>query len=107
MRVLNYWRNCNMTLSELFNKADEKVAERYPDNNASIREMNSYRDGYIHGMTEKLEGMVHLEKVEQWLFENFSTSEHDGDYNYGQEYVSCAFDNVSEMYDDFLKTMGK
>ena len=32
-------------------------------------------------------------------------NEHDGDYNYGQEYVSCAFDNVSEMYDDFRKTM--
>ena len=96
-----------MTLSELFKKADEKVAERYPGNNASIRDMNSYRDGYIHGMTEKLEGMVPVDKVWEWLYDNFSTSERDGDYDYGQEYVSCAFDNVSEMYDDFMKTMEK
>ena len=94
-----------MTLSELFDKADEMVDKRYPDCNASIKEMNSYRDGYIHGMTEKLEGMIPVEKVWDWLYKNFWTREHDGDYNYGQEYVSCAFDNVSEMYDDFRKTM--
>lgn len=52
-----------MTLSELYDKADEMVANRYPDCNASIQEMNSYRDGYIHGMTEKLEGMIHVEKA--------------------------------------------
>ena len=96
-----------MTLSELFDRADEKVMERYPDDNATIQEMNSYRDGYIHGMTEKLEGMIPIDKVWEWLYDNFSTSEHDGDYNYGQEYVSCAFDNVSEMYDDFRKLMKK
>lgn len=52
-----------MTLSELFDKADEMVAKRYPDCNASIKEMNSYRDGYIHGMTEKLEGMISIERA--------------------------------------------
>ena len=56
-----------MTLSELFDKADEMVDKRYPDWNASIQEMNSYRDGYIHGMTEKLEGMVPIEKVCEWV----------------------------------------
>ena len=56
-----------MTLSELFDKADEMVAKRCPDCNASIKEMNSYRDGYIHGMTEKLEGMVPIEKVCEWV----------------------------------------
>ena len=92
-----------MTLSELFDKADEMVDKRYSDCNASIKERNSYRDGYIHGMTENLEGMISIDKVWEWLYDNFSTSEHDGDYNYGQEYVSCVFDNVSEMYDDFRK----
>lgn len=96
-----------MTLSELFDKADEKVLERYPYNNASIKEMNSYRDGYIHGMTEKLEGVVYTEKVLDWLYENFTTREHDGDYNYGQEYVDCAFYNTSEMIDSFLKKMSE
>ena len=96
-----------MTLSELFDKADEMVDKRYPDCNASIKERNSYRDGYIHGMTEKLEEMVPVDKVWEWLYNNFWTSEHDGDYNYGQEYVSCAFDNVSEMYDDFRKVIEK
>ena len=56
-----------MTLSELFDKADEMVAKRYPDCNASIKEMNSYRDGYIHGMIEKLEGMIPIEKACQWI----------------------------------------
>ena len=56
-----------MTLSELFDKADEMVAKRYVDCNASIKEMNSYRDGYIHGMTEKLEGMIPIEKARQWF----------------------------------------
>lgn len=59
-----------MTLSELFDKADEMVAKRYQDCNASIKEMNSYRDGYIHGMTEKLEGMIPIEKVCKWMEEN-------------------------------------
>ena len=56
-----------MTLSELFDKADEMVAKRYPDCNASIKEMNSYRDGYIHGMTEKLEGMIPIEKACEYI----------------------------------------
>ena len=57
----------NMTLSELFDKADEMVVKRYPDGNASIKEKNSYRDGYIHGMTEKLEGMIPVEKACEWI----------------------------------------
>ena len=56
-----------MTLSELFDKADEMVAKRYTDCNASIKEMNSYRDGYIHGMTEKLEGMIPIENACNWI----------------------------------------
>ena len=59
-----------MTLSELFDKADEMVAKRYPDCNASIKEMNSYRDGYIHGMTEKLEGMIPIERACKWITEH-------------------------------------
>ena len=50
-------------MSELFDKADEMVNKRYQDCNVSIKEKNSYRDGYIHGMTEKLEGMVSIDKV--------------------------------------------
>ena len=96
-----------MTLSELFDKADELVEKRFENSNASIRERNEYRDWYIHGMTEKIEGMVPVEKVWEWLYKNFSTCEHDGDYDYGKEYVSCAFDNVSEMYDDFWKILGE
>lgn len=57
-----------MTLSELFDKADEMVAKRYSDCNASIKEMNSYRDGYIHGMTEKMEGMISIEKACSYLY---------------------------------------
>ena len=52
-----------MTLSELFDKADEMVAKRFAYSNATINEMNEYRDGYIHGMTEKLEGMIPIEKA--------------------------------------------
>ena len=96
-----------MTLSELFDKADEMVAKRYPDCNVSIKEMNSYRDGYIHGMTEKLDGVVYTKKVMEWLCENFTTREHYGDYYYGQEYVDCAFYNTSEMIDSFLKKMNE
>ena len=51
------------------------------------------------------EEMVPVDKVWGWLCTNFWTREHDGDYNYGQEYVDCAFDNVSERYDDFRKAM--
>ena len=51
----------------MFDKADEMVAKRYPDCNASIKEMNSYRDGYIHGMTEKLEGMIPIEKACEYI----------------------------------------
>ena len=56
-----------MTLSELFDKADEQVSKRFAYSNATINEMNEYRDGYIHGMTEKLEGMIPIEKARQWF----------------------------------------
>ena len=60
-----------MTLSELFDKADEQVSKRFAYSNATINEMNEYRDGYIHGMTEKLEGMIEkacecLIKLHNW-----------------------------------------
>ena len=56
-----------MTLSELFDKADEQVSKRFAYSNATINEMNEYRDGYIHGMTEKLEGMIPIEKAKAWV----------------------------------------
>lgn len=56
-----------MTLSELFDKADEQVSKRFAYSNATTNEMNEYRDGYIHGMTEKLEGMVPIEKAKAWV----------------------------------------
>ncbi len=56
-----------MTLSELFDKADELVEKRFAYSNATINEINEYRDGYIHGMTEKLEGMVPVDKVCEWV----------------------------------------
>lgn len=59
-----------MTLSELFDKADELVEKRFAYSNATINEMNEYRDGYIHGMTEKLEGMTPIEKVCEWVENN-------------------------------------
>lgn len=59
--------NRNMTLSELFDKADEQVSKRFAYSNATINEMNEYRDGYIHGMTEKLEGMIPIEKAKAWV----------------------------------------
>ena len=59
-----------MTMSELFDKADEQVSKRFAYSNATINEMNEYRDGYIHGMTEKLEGMVSVEKVCEWVEDN-------------------------------------
>ena len=56
-----------MTLSDLFDKADEQVSKRFAYSNATINEMNEYRDGYIHGMTEKLEGMIPIEKAKAWV----------------------------------------
>lgn len=84
-----------MTLSELFDKADEMVAKRYPDCNASIKEMNSYRDGYIHGMTEKLEGMIPIEKAWDWF------------YNMALDYISGDITDVKwgSMKEDFRKEM--
>lgn len=76
-----------MTLSELFKKADEMVDKRYPDCNASIKEMNSYRDGYIHGMTEKLEGMVPIEKVYEWLKDHIDIP-YEGEYIDGSPVAS-------------------
>ena len=59
--------NRNMTLSELFDKADEQVSKRFAYSNATINEMNEYRDGYIHGMTDKLDGMIPIEKAKAWV----------------------------------------
>lgn len=46
-----------------------------------------------------------IEKVKQWLFDNFYEMERDGDYDYGQPYIECVFDTLAEMMDDFDKTM--
>ena len=86
-----------MTLSELFDKADEMVAKRYPDCNASIKEMNSYRDGYIHGMTEKLEGMIPIEKAYEWILSNMP--------KYVKANKLDVFVNNLDMASDFRKAM--
>lgn len=86
-----------MTLSELFDKADEMVAKRYPDCNASIKEMNSYRDGYIHGMTEKLEGMIPIEKARQWIISNMP--------KYVNAHRLDVFINNEDMANDFKRAM--
>lgn len=49
------------------------------------------------------EKMVSVDKVKNWLFDNFSEWERDGDYNYGQPYMECAFDTFKEMLDSFDK----
>lgn len=85
-----------MTLSELFDKADEMVAKRYSDCNASIKEMNSYRDGYIHGMTEKLEGMIPIEEACECLIKL-----HNWPTQY-EEYAKLQ----EEFIKEFRKAMG-
>lgn len=49
------------------------------------------------------EKMVSVDKVKDWLFDNFSEWERDGDYNYGQPYMECAFDTFKEMLESFDK----
>lgn len=94
-----------MTLSELFDKADEMVAKRYPDCNASIKEMNSYRDGYIHGMTEKLEGMIPIETIFNWLKDNMDTRKTVMKDMLGNdmcvEYLTADFKSVEELIGNF------
>ena len=48
-----------------------------------------------------MEKMVSVDKVKEWLFDNFSEWERDGDYDYGQPYIECAFDTLTEMLDSF------
>ena len=94
-----------MTLSELFDKADEMVAKRYPDCNASIKEMNSYRDGYIHGMTEKLEGMIPIETIFNQLKDNMDTRKTVMKDMLGNdmcvEYLTADFKSVDELIGSF------
>ena len=80
-----------MTLSELFDKADELVEKRFAYSNATINEMNEYRDGYIHGMTEKLEGMIPLEKACEWIKTEVL-----------EDYAGIIWENI---IDDFRKAM--
>ena len=49
---------------------------------------------------------VEIEKVKEWLFENFSEWTRDDDYDYGKPYLVSRFDTLEEMIDDFDKTMG-
>lgn len=52
------------------------------------------------------EGMVDIDKVKEWLFENFSEWTSDGDYDYGKPYLVSRFDTLEDMINDFDKTMG-
>ena len=94
-----------MTLSELFDKADEIVEKRFECSNASIREMNEYRDGYIHGMTEKLEESVPVDKIRDWLYKNFFEYEDNSYLGGGYVKLEPVFDTFEEMIESFNRTV--
>lgn len=58
--------------------------------------------------TEPQEKMVSLEKVEEWLYKNFYESyilDEYGEYGLDEPYIASFFNTISEMFDDFRKTM--
>jgi hypothetical protein len=93
-------------VSDLYN---DKILKRYADCNASIKEMNSYRDGYIHGMTEKLEGIVPIEKACEWITEHIDIP-YEGEFiddipvDY-VEYLSKRLEYAKAVADAFKQAM--
>lgn len=49
--------------------------------------------------------MVDIDKVKDWIFETFHERAYDGDYNYGQPYIECTLDTMTQLLGDFEKTM--
>lgn len=90
---------------EIINAANEYVTKTHsPSTNEFQTAMNiAVVKAYI--AAAKWADETHHEKCMDWLFDNFSENEHDGDYNYGQPYISSAFDTREEMLDSYRKVM--
>lgn len=88
----------------MMNREEQSIREanlRYPDSPE-----RGYGTGDYEPFEHPKEGMVNIEKVKDWLFENFSEWTRDGDYDYGKPYLESRFDTLEDMIDDFDKTMG-
>ena len=74
-----------------------------------FEDLSNERECFVEGVLwadeHPKEGMVDIEKVKDWLFENFSEWTRDGDYDYGKPYLESRFDTLEEMIDDFDKKM--
>lgn len=46
-----------------------------------------------------------IEALDDWVFDTFSESEHDGDYNYGKPYIECRWDTMTDLLNDLHNNM--
>ena len=90
---------------EILKAANEYVKQTHsPSTNEFQTAMNiAVTKAYIEAA--KWADETHHEKCMDWLFDSFTNNQRDGDYDYGQPYISSAFDTIEEMLDDYRKTM--
>ena len=77
----------------------------YESSIATLEDLNRMIEGLVDEPQEK---MVSLEKVEEWLYKNFYESynlDDYGKYDLDEPYITSFFNTISEMFDDFRKTM--
>lgn len=69
-------------------------------------DMQNMAERYVMYEREKFKEEI-IEALGDWVFDTFSESEHDGDYNYGEPYIECRWDTMTQLVDDLNKTIEK
>ena len=67
-------------------------------------DMGNMAERYVMYEREKFKEEI-IEALDDWVFDTFSESEHDGDYNYGKPYIECRWDTMTDLLNDLHNNM--
>ena len=67
-------------------------------------DMGNIAERYVMYDREKFMEDI-IESLDDWVFNTFSESEHDGDYDYGQPYIECRWDTMEDLLNDLHNNM--
>ena len=67
-------------------------------------DMGNMAERYVMHEREKFMEEI-VESLDDWVFNTFSESEHDGDYDYGQPYIECRWDTMGDLLNDLHNNM--
>lgn len=67
-------------------------------------DMQNMAERYVMYEREKFKEEI-IEALDDWVFDTFYEDEHDGDYDYGQPYIVCKLDTMTDLLNDLHNNM--